>query len=260
MRELRLFHGLLRLILNPTKRLEGKVALITGAGRGIGLAVAQAFAREGAKLAICARTKSEINAAATSLRKLGAVCVAEEADVSKRPDVKRFVETVINRFGTVDILVNNAGVLGEMKPLHESSAVQWEEALRINVHGVFYIVKEVVPLMIKRGGGSIINVTSNVGRRGRGKWGAYSVSKFALEGFTHVLAEELEDFQIRVNAINPGKTRTAMRAAAHPAEDPLTVPLAEEKVEGFLFLAGDASRGITGRSLEAEDFDQITRR
>jgi NAD(P)-dependent dehydrogenase (short-subunit alcohol dehydrogenase family) len=126
--------------------------------------------------------------------------------------------------------------------------------LRVNLTGIFLMTRAVLPSMLARRAGSIINVTSGVGRRGKARWGAYAVTKAAVENFTQVLADEVKEFQIRVNAVNPAATRTTMRAAAYPAEDPLTLPTAEEIVPVFLYLASDASATITGQSLDARDW------
>jgi len=126
--------------------------------------------------------------------------------------------------------------------------------MAVNLNGPFFVIKACLPLMTAGGEGSIINVSSGVGRIGKPRWGAYAASKFGLEGLTQVLAAELQPLHIRVNAVNPGGTRTTMRAAAYPEEDPLTLATPEEITPVFVYLASDASRDVTGQSLEARDF------
>jgi NAD(P)-dependent dehydrogenase (short-subunit alcohol dehydrogenase family) len=161
---------------------------------------------------------------------------------------------VLARFGTIDVLVNNASILGPREPIATYPVAAWEEVLRVNLTGIFLVTRAVLPAMMARRAGSIINVTSGVGRRGKARWGAYAVSKAGVENFTQVLADEVTESQIRVNAVNPAATRTAMRAAAYPSEDPLTLPSPEEIVPVFLYLASDDSATITGESLDAHDW------
>ncbi|HEY7713775.1 MAG TPA: SDR family NAD(P)-dependent oxidoreductase, partial [Candidatus Binatia bacterium] len=175
-------------------------------------------------------------------------------DVGIADDAQRLVATASARFGMIDVLVNNASILGPREPLADYPLAAWEEVLRVNLTGIFLMTRAVLPSMLARRAGSIINVTSGVGRRGKARWGAYAVTKAAVENFTQVLADEVKEFQIRVNAVNPAATRTTMRAAAYPAEDPLTLPTAEEIVPVFLYLASDASATITGQSLDARDW------
>ena len=133
---------------------------------------------------------------------------------------------------------------------------QWEEVIRVNLHGVFLLSQQVVKRMIAQRHGSIINVSSGVGRVGRARWGAYAVSKFGLEGLTQVLADEVKEFGIRVNSVNPGPTRTEMRAEAYPEEDPLTLPTPEQITPIFVHLASAQSENVTGQMLEAQDWSE----
>ena len=235
-------------------RLEGKVALVTGGSRGIGKAVAAAYVREGAEVIIAAREVDTLETAAVDIRKAGGRVVPLRADVANREEVKGLAEEIKRRFGRLHILVNNASLLGPRVPLLEYPEEDWEQVVAVNLHGPFFVIKACLPLMIQAGEGSIINVSSGVGRIGKSRWGAYAVSKFGLEGLTQVLAAELQPLHIRVNAVNPGGTRTAMRAQAYPEEDPLTLPTPEEITPVFLYLASDDSRDITGESLDARDF------
>ncbi len=237
-------------------RLHGKVALITGASRGIGLAIARAYLQEGAAVALCARDAVALAAAAETLRSPGDELrvLARPCDVTRPEEVEALIAAVEAAFGRLDVLVNNAAVLGPRVPIAEYPLEAWREVLEVNVTGVFLVTRAALPLMRRTGGGSIILLSSGVGRRGRARWGAYAVSKGAVEILTQVLAEELAPEGIRVNAVNPGPTRTRMRAQAYPEEDPLSLPAPEEIVPIFIYLASDESRAITGQSLDARSF------
>ena len=238
----------------PSAKLAGKVALITGASRGIGKAVALAFAKEGAKVFICARRRAPLAQAAREIRAAGGEVSCLAADIGKATNVKRLVKEARRRFGTVHVLVNNASVLGPRVPIAKYSPIEWEKVIKVNLTALFLLTKEVLRLMIPQREGSIINLSSGVGRAGKARWGAYAVSKFGVEGFTQVLAEELKDKNIRANTVNPGGTRTEMRAAAYPDEDPLTLPKPEEITGVFVYLASSESAGVTGKSFDARDW------
>lgn len=233
-------------------KLFGKVALITGGSRGIGKALATAYAREGARVFICARNQPSIDRAVMEIRNRGGEIHGLAGDVARVEDVKRIVRSAADQYGAIDILVNNASLLGPRVPIADYPPSAWDEVVRVNLTGVFLMTQEVLRLMMPRRNGTIINISSGVGRVGKARWGAYAASKFAVEGFTQLLAEELKDLGIRVNAVNPGATRTEMRATAYPDEDPLTLPIPEAIVPVFVYLASDASREVSGRSLEAQ--------
>lgn len=240
------------------KKLIDNVALVTGATRGIGKAVAAAYAREGASVFICARNQQEVAATVRELR--DSITDAQvdgcAGDVGNETDVRRIVGAVIERFQTIHTVVNNASLLGPRVPLVEYPFEQWEEVIRVNLHGVFLLSQQVAKHMIAQRHGSIINVSSGVGRVGRARWGAYGASKFGLEGLTQVLADEVKEFNVRVNSVNPGPTRTEMRAKAYPEEDPLTLPTPEQITPIFVHLASSKSENITGQMLEAKDWSE----
>ena len=235
-------------------RLQGKVALVTGGSQGVGRAVAAAYAREGATVIVTARHLERLEGAAAEIRKGGGNVVPLRADVADRQQVQQLAGEIKRRFDGLHVLVNNASLLGPRVPIVEYPEEDWQGVIAVNLHGPFFVSKACLPLMIPTGGGSIINVSSGVGRIGKPRWGAYAASKFALEGLTQVLAAELLPFHIRVNAVNPGGTRTGMRAAAYPEEDPLTLPTPEQITPVFVYLASDESRDVTGKSFEARDF------
>ena len=234
-------------------KLDGKVALVTGGSRGIGKAVAAAYAREGADVVVTARDRTRLEAAAAEIRNAGGRVVPLQADVADRTQVQGLAREMRARFGQIHVLVNNASLLGPRVPILGYPEDEWEAVITTNLHGPFFVIKACLPLMAP-GGGSIINVSSGVGRIGKARWGAYAASKFGLEGLTQLLAAELEPFHIRVNAVNPGGTRTAMRAEAYPEEDPLTLPTPEQITPVFVYLASEESHGVTGQSFEARDF------
>lgn len=224
-------------------KLKDKVALITGGGRGIGKAVALAYAREGARLAICARTASEIDDTTHEIQGLKGECRGRVCDVSVEESVKNLVQEIQKSYGRIDILVNNAGVMTLPVPITELEVKKWDYTIAVNLRGPFLVTKEVLPLMIRQKGGSIINVSSGLGRAGYAGFGAYSVSKWGLEGFTQALAAEVRSYNIRVNSVDPGYVAT--RLTRYQGKNPDSVP------EVFVFLGSDESQGITGRMLSS---------
>ena len=234
--------------------LEGKVALITGASQGLGRALALAYAKEGASIVINSRSEESIRPVAEEAESLGAEVLALAADVSKSAEVQRLVGAATQSFDRIDVLVNNAGVLGPRVAIEEYPEDEWRRVIDANLTGPFLVSKAVIPHM--PGGGSIVNVVSGVSIEGRAKWGAYSVSKFGVEGLTQILAAELKDRGIRVNAVDPGGMRTEMRAAAYPEEDPMTRITPEENTGVFVYLASDESKDVTGERFKAQEFQK----
>ena len=233
--------------------IKGKSILITGGSRGIGLAVARAFLKAGARAAICARHGTGLRRAEVQLKEISKDVLAIRADVSRKNDVARMVRRVLRSFKRIDVLVNNAALLGERSHIARYPLRAWENVLRTNVTGLFLVTQAVLKAMLKARSGCVINVTSSVGRAGRAEWGAYAISKFALEGFTQVLAQEVGASGIGVYALNPGATRTDMRAAAYPEEDPMTLKPPEDAAWAFVKLAKREDLLLSGRSLDARD-------
>ena len=232
--------------------LEGKVALVTGASQGLGRALALTYVKEGASLVLNSRSEQGVRLVAQEAENLGAEVLALAADVSEGADVEGMVDAAVERFGHVDVLVNNAGLLGPRVVIEEYPEGEWRRVIDANLTGPYLVSKAVIPRM--REGGSIINVVSGVSVEGRAEWGAYSVSKFGVEGLTQILAAELEGRGIRVNAVDPGGMRTEMRATAYPEEDPTTRITPEENTAVFLYLASDESKGVTGERFKAQEF------
>lgn len=241
-------------VVEPANRLAGKVALITGGTKGIGLAVAKAFAAEGAKLVIAARDSQQLRISLNMLKELGAEATAAKADLESREGCEALYTGAIRQYGKIDILVNNAAILGPMEPIRDYPADEWSSVMRTNLDSVFWLSKAVIGSMVPNNGGSIINVISGVAFTGRAKWGAYAVSKAAVLNLTQVMADELKEFNVRVNAINPGPTRTMMRAEAYPKEDPKSLPAPEDIVNPFIYLGADVSKGVTGEALDSRDW------
>ncbi|MGZ8453768.1 MAG: SDR family NAD(P)-dependent oxidoreductase [Candidatus Binatia bacterium] len=236
------------------KKLLGKVALITGGSHGIGRAIAAAYADQGAQVFICGRNPEDVNRAVAEIRQSGGEIDGAAGDVGNAADVRRIVAAAVAKYSSIDVLINNASILGLRVAIADYSIAEWDEVLRINLTGLFLVTREVLPVMLARRGGSIINLTSGVGRLGKARWGAYAVSKAGLEGFTQVLADEVKAAGIRVNSVNPAATRTRMRAAAYPEEDPATLPTAESILPIFIYLASDESRRVTGQALNAREW------
>jgi len=224
--------------------LAGKVAVVTGAGRGIGRAVALAYAREGARLGLCSRTAEELDSMAAELLRLGAEVFSFPTDVSQADQVNAFVDGALAKFGRLDVLINNAGVAHPQLSLRELSLEEWDRVLAINLRGAYLLARAVVPQMVRQRGGSIINVSSWLGRDALTGWGAYGVSKWGLEGLTRYLALELKPSRVRVNSVSPGYVATKMTnyGGAKP----------ESVVDLFVYLASDSSSAVTGQALDVE--------
>lgn len=242
-------------------KLENKVAIITGSGRGIGRSMAIAFANEGAKVSVVARTASEILETVKEIENSGGVAIPMKADVTDIKNVTNMVNLTLRKFGRIDILVNNAAVLTRRVPIAEVSMEEWNKTIDINLKGVFLCTKIVLPVMMKQKSGTIINVSSGVGKRVAPWWGIYGMSKSAIEYFTKVLAEEVKEYGITVNVVNPGRAATRQRAFAYPQEDPTTIPKPNEVVDVFVYLASESERkGITGQSIDRLKWKEIFHR
>lgn len=233
--------------------MKDKVILITGGSRGIGRATATLFAAEGAKVAICARSQDELSGVAKEIEASGGAVLPFQVDISSRREVTRMTEEIVTEWGRIDLLVNNAGVLGHRGTLATTPPETWEEVMRINLNGTFYVTQAVIRKMIPRRSGTILSMSSSVGRKGRAGWGAYSVSKFGLEGMMQCLAEEVAEYGIRVITLNPEATRTKMRALAYPDEDPKALKAPLEVAQALLQLAESQDPMLHGQSLNLSD-------
>lgn len=234
--------------------LKDKVIVITGATKGLGAALARGFARYGTKMALCARSKDELKAIAEELKNEGADVFTLPIDVKVPDHVENFATQTLKTFGRVDAVINNASILGQRVPVSDYQFSTWRDVIDVNINGVFLISKAFLPAMIKQRNGSIVNLSSGVGNKGKPRWGAYSVSKFGVEGFSYVLAEEMREYSVRVNIVNPGALATEMRRAAYPEEDQSKLKKPEDILDVFLYLVSDESKAVTGERIDAQDF------
>jgi NAD(P)-dependent dehydrogenase (short-subunit alcohol dehydrogenase family) len=234
--------------------VKDKVVVISGASRGLGKALAVGFAEQGCSLGVCARDKTRLAALKQVLKKMECPHVASPFDVANDTAVHDFVQTVLSTFGRIDVLINNASILGPRNEIVSYPTHSWKEVMDININGAFYLTKYALKIMLAQNEGSIINISSSVGRVARGTWGAYAVSKIALEGLTELLSVELRDTGIRANSVNPGAIATDMRREDHPEEDPTQLKKPEEILDIFFYLASDDSRGISGQRFDAQNF------
>jgi 3-hydroxybutyrate dehydrogenase len=190
-------------------RLENRIALITGGGKGIGRSIAIAFAREGADLAICARTESDLKNTAAEIERLGRRCFYRIADVTKKPDAVAMADAALEHFGHIDILVNNAGGgdVADHRTLLEMDDQCWFDNIDLNLHGTWYFTKAILPHMVERRYGRIVNIASVAGLQGVPRLGAYAAAKHAVVGLSRTLALEAGEFGITCNVVCPGPTR-----------------------------------------------------
>ncbi len=245
-------------------KLQNKVAIITGGGRGLGRSIALLFGKEGAKVVLAARNRDEIDHVATELRVLRKEAIAVPADVSDETQVIQMVEKALEAYGTVDILVNNAGVRGPIAPIHEIPLAEWDQTLRINLTSAFLCVKATLPVMIRKKEGKIINVATTL--TPRPNLTPYMVAKAAMIHFTKQLSRELKKYNIQANAIHPGVMDTRMQEEIRKAgtkaigtdmferlkeEGMLRAP--DEPAKLILFLASNEADGITGEFLSFDD-------
>ena len=221
--------------------LAGQVAVVTGASLGVGRAAALALAQAGADLVICARGH-EIVAVAREAKALGARVLARRCDIADRAAVRSWLRAAARQFGRLDVLVNNAAALGPRVAISHLPAAEFTRVMNVNVGGVLHATQATLEFsMLKRRAGIIINISSGVGRVGSAGGSAYAISKFAVEGFTQVAAAELRETGISVCSLNPGVTRTRMRAAWAPGEDPMTLKPPESLGQHFIALAASAA-------------------
>jgi NAD(P)-dependent dehydrogenase (short-subunit alcohol dehydrogenase family) len=252
-------------------KLDNQVALITGAGRGIGRAIAMAFARQGADLALVARTESELEETAQMIRAAGHRVVAVTADVSHREYVERAVSQALETFDRVDVLVNNAGVQPPIGPLWQNDADEWMRAVAVNLFGPMLCIKAVLPGMMERKRGKIVNLSGGGATGPRPNFGAYAASKAALVRLTETLAMELAPYNIQINALAPGAINTRMLDQVLAAGELAGAELAqaqrrterggasiERAAQLAVFLASADSDGLTGKLVAAPHDDWQT--
>jgi NAD(P)-dependent dehydrogenase (short-subunit alcohol dehydrogenase family) len=236
--------------------LEGRIIAITGASDGIGCAVAHACALHGATVVLTGRNQRKLEAVQERIEKErpGSTTVAVlDLERALAGDYDRLAAALLERFGRLDGLLHNAGILGTLTPIEHYDVPTWCRVLHVNLTAAFALTQVLLPALKRSKDAAILYTSSGVGRRGKAYWGAYAVSKFGIEGLSQVLSAELCDITaIRVNTINPGATRTRMRAQAYPAENPAKLRAPDSLTAAYLALLGPASRGISGGSFEAQ--------
>ena len=240
----------------PAGLLNNKIILITGAGDGIGRTAALTFARYGATVILLGRTTAKLESVYDEIEENGwpqAAIYPMNLEGAAEQDFIQLAETLNTEFGRLDGLLHNAGLLGELKAIAQYDLDKWNQVMQVNLTAPFILTRELLPLMRQSESSSIIFTSSGVGHKGRAHWGAYSVSKFATEGLMQTLADEEDGLSnVRVNSINPGGTRTSMRASAFPGEDPVTRPTPEDIMPVYLYLMGGDSEGTTGQAFHAQ--------
>ena len=255
-------------------KLEGQVAVITGAGRGIGRAIALAYAREGAKLAVAARGEADLEETAAAVVEAGGEAIAVRTDVTSQMATERLARRVVERFGRIDVVVNNAGTSGPVGPLQGNDIAEWVDTINVNLTGTFLVCRAVIPVMLEQGGGRIINLSGAGVANAWSNMSAYCSSKAAVVRLTEVLAQELEPQGILVNALGPGSVHTSMwekmteQAAEAGAE--FIHELGQRVLSGggasiddcaelAVWLASGESGSLTGRiiSAAADDFRSL---
>jgi NAD(P)-dependent dehydrogenase (short-subunit alcohol dehydrogenase family) len=231
-------------------RLKDRIALITGASRGIGAAVARCFAREGAHLVLVARTIGGLEELDDEIQTIsGSPATLVPMDLTNFDEIDHMGATLYERFGHLDILVGNAAILGTLSPMGHIDPKIWDQVMATNLTANWRLLRSMDPLLQRSDSGRAIFVTSTVGADPRAYWGAYATSKAALEMMVKIYAAENANTHLRANLINPGATRTGMRAQAMPGEDPSSVKSPDEVAEAFLQLAEPACE-ITGTTLD----------
>ncbi len=221
---------------SPTP-LCGKIALVTGASRGIGYATALSLARAGAHVVAVARTVGGLEELDDAIRANGGAATLVPLDLRDTDGIARLALALHERYRRLDVLVGNAGVLGQMSPLGHTDPKAWQEVIDVNLTANWRLIRSLDPLLRQSSAGRAIFVSSGVARDVRAYWGAYAVSKAALEMLVRIYAKEIQQTHVRANLIDPGRTRTRMRAAAYPGEDPTTLPAPEDVTEPFVRLA-----------------------
>jgi NAD(P)-dependent dehydrogenase (short-subunit alcohol dehydrogenase family) len=246
----------------PKDILSGKTILITGASDGIGRVCGTTFADHGATVILLGRTQSKLERVYDEIdsQHPGKVII-HPMDFSRATadDFKLLAESLDEQFSSLDGLIHNAALLGARSPVEFYSDQDWQQLMQVNVTAAFYLTRALLPALSRSADARVLFTSSSVGRTGRAYWGAYAVSKFALEGLMQTLADELANTSaIRVNSLNPGGTRTSMRRAAYPAEDPASQPTPESLMPVYLYLLSPNAVSIHGQALDVRSFEAVS--
>ena len=236
--------------------LKGRVILVTGAGRGIGAAAAKTYAAHGATVLLLGKTEANLNQVYDEIEAAGhpqPVVIPFNLETALPHQYDELAATVEAEFGRLDGLLHNASIVGPRTPLEQLSGDNFMRVMQVNVNAMFMLTSTLLPLLKLSEDASVVFTSSSVGRKGRAYWGAYGVSKFATEGLMQTLADEVESIsKVRANSVNPGATRTGMRAQAYPGENPANNPLPEDIMPVYLYLMGPDSQGINGQAFDAQ--------
>lgn len=239
----------------PADLLKDRVILVTGAGRGIGAEAARTYAAHGATVLLLGKTEKRLNAVYDEIVAAGhsePVVIPLDLEKAAPEAYQELAAMVESEFDRLDGLLHNASILGPRTPLEQLAGENFAKVMQINVNAMFMLNSAMLPLLRLSKDASVIFTSSSVGRKGRAYWGAYAVSKFATEGLMQVMADECDDTSIRANSVNPGATRTDMRAHAYPGENPLNNPTPAEIMPVYLYLMGAESTGVTGQAFDAQ--------
>lgn len=235
---------------------KGRAVLVTGASSGIGRAVALALAAAGAEVILHGRNVRKLEAVHAEIEKLDAPeasIVPLDLERAMAADYEAVADAIHKRYGRLDGLLHNAALLGTLTPIEQYDVPTFMRVMHVNLTAAFVLTRQLLPLLRASRDSAVLFTTSGVGNRGRAYWGAYSISKFAVEGFAQVLSQELESTSpVRVNVIDPGKVRTSMRRQAYPSEAAESLPTPESLTAPYLALLGPASRGVTGQRFRAQ--------
>ena len=236
--------------------LKDRVILVTGAGRGIGEAAAKAYAAHGATVLLLGKNEDSLNEVYDQIEAAGhpqPVVIPFNLETALPHQYDELAATIEAEFGRLDGLLHNAAIIGPRTPLEQLSGDNFMRVMQVNVNAMFMLTSTLLPLLKLSEDASVVFTSSSVGRKGRAYWGAYGVSKFAAEGLMQTLADEVEGVApVRANSVNPGATRTGMRAQAYPGENPASNPLPEAIMPVYLYLMGPDSRGVNGQAFDAQ--------
>lgn len=240
----------------PNNLLENRIILVTGAGDGIGRAAALTYAAHGATVILVGKTTEKLEKVYDEIEAAGGpkpAIVPLNLETATEHDYIDLTNILDNEFGHIDGLLHNASLLGVRTSIESYDPIIWQQVMQVNINAPFILTQTLMPLLHRSENASVIFTSSGVGRKGRAYWGAYSVSKFATEGLMQVMADEVENTaNIRVNCINPGATRTKMRAYAYPGEQPESNPEPANIMPLYLYLMGNDSNEVNGQSLNAQ--------
>lgn len=235
--------------------LQGKTILITGASDGIGRVVAKSYAKHGASVILHGRDYAKLQQVQQEITDTGAIkpiIMPLDLNSKNNQDYQKFSDDLAQQIQQLDGILHNAGILGERVDILDYSLDVWDSVMTVNVRSPLLLTQCLLPLLQRANNASVLFASSGVGRAVREQWGAYSLSKIAIEHLGQLLALENKNAHIRYNCINPGATRTAMRASAFPQEDPMTLTTAEQLLPTYLYLMSDESIAISGESFNAQ--------